>query len=413
MGIAGQAPAGATEIVEVGGSIWPGRWGVPGSARGVIVPSAEGPERLRPAHLGRFHTLRVSDLEYAHAEALAKAVGKDDGFRFEAEGPGSLVFLPSMLDEPDGPEKVDADAPAETVVFVTGAPLPPRATEIDERVALQRTWISCYDAHPSAGEAAGTIVLVPGMLGTPQPIIEGMIRFWRRAGYSVVRLLSHPSRFTERVEISVAPGDEAKAGAELAVLYDERTAECAYAAQAGLTHWLGARPELQELPVIYVGMSGGAIVGPAVLSHDPGRYDAAVLIAGGVDFFSISATSNYAEWIDAVTIDWAPEDAESLGKPTPERLSTISESYLAASRLDAMHLAPDVTVPTLVLHATNDRAVPSRFGETLWNRLGQPERWVFSMGHELIFVMLPTQAERMDAWMKRAVAGGAKDPAGP
>lgn len=386
------------------GSGWPERWGEPGSPFGAVVPSRHGPERLRPAHLGRFHTLRVSDLEYTHAQALADAVGKDDGFRFEPEGPGSLVFLPPMDDAAGHADGPDADAPAETVVFVTGDPIASRLGETDERIALQRTWIACYDAHPSAGRTEGTILMVPGMLGTPQPIIEGMIRYWRRAGFSVVRLLSHPSRFTERVEIDVAEGQEIEVGKLLADLYDDRTAENAYAVHAGLDHWFAQRADLEDKPLIYVGMSGGAIVGPAALTYKPDRFDAAVLIAGGVDFFTISASSNYAEWIDAISIDWNPEDPDSEGKPTPERMALISESYLAESKLDAMHRAPLVDVPTLVLHATKDRAVPSRLGETLWNRLGQPERWVFPVGHELIFVMLPTQADRLDAWIKKTIA---------
>jgi len=398
------------------GSVWPTRWGTLGSPVGAIVPSPHGPDQLRAAHLGRFHTLRVSELEYRHAEALAGAVGKDDGFRFEAEGPGSLVFLPPMLD-PEGndeePTKPDADAPAETVVFVTGTPIEGEAGDTDERIELQRTWIACYDAHPRAEETAGTVLLIPGMLGTPQPIIEGMIKYWRRAGFSVVRLLSHPSRFTERVDLDVGEGDENRAGVELARMYDERTAECAYAAEAGLDHWMAARPALKDKPVVFIGMSGGAIVGPAVIAHDADRYDAAVFIAGGVDFFSISATSNYAEWIDAMTIDWEPDDPDSAGKPTPERLSGVADAYMEASKLDAMHQAPNVGVPTLVMHAGRDRAVPARFGETLWNRLGQPERWVFPVGHELIFVMLPTQADRLDGWIKGAIAGGAPDPDRP
>jgi len=398
-----QPDGGRVDGPGPGASAWPARWGDAGRT-GAIVPSPHGPGDLRPAHLGRFHMLRVSDLEYTHAQALADAVGKDEGFRFEPEGPGSLVFLPPMGVPEDAGGRPDPDDAAETFVFVTGDPIERAAGDSDEHIALQRTWIACYDAHPSAERAEGTILLVPGMLGTPQPIIEGMIRYWRRAGFSVIRLLSHPSRFTERVEIGIAEGEEAEAGRLMADLFDDRTAENTYAVHAGIDRWFDRRPGLAGKPLVYVGMSGGAIVGPAALTYRPGRFDAAVLIAGGVDFFSISTTSNYAEWIDAIAIDWEPEDPDSEGEPTPERMALISDAYLAASQLDAMHRAPLVGVPTLVLHAAKDRAVPSRLGDTLWNRLGQPERWVFPVGHELIFVMLPTQADRMDAWIKRTLA---------
>ncbi|MFK7883188.1 MAG: alpha/beta hydrolase family protein [Phycisphaerales bacterium] len=387
---------------------WPARWGAPGAPRGAVVKNTDPAPLLRSAHLGRFHNLRVGEVEYGHADALAKAVGIEDGFRFEPEGPGSLVFQRPVkrATKPESkPEKIDRDDPFETSVFISGT-LGEQKNDEDQ-IAIERTWIAHYDALTD--EAKGTIVFIPGMLGTPQPIIEGMIRYWRRAGYSVVRLLSHPSRFTERVEVEIERGDESEVGASLATIFDQRIAECAYACDAGLTHMFELRPELAELPVVLIGMSGGAIVLPTVAAYAPGRYDAAVFIAGGADFLSISATSSYAEWIDAVSIDWEPQNPDSEGKATPERLGLLSESYLAASRLDPMHTAPELGVPALVLHATKDKAVPSMLGDVLWSRLGQPERWVFNVGHELIFVLLPTQADRLQRWIDGAVQGAGAD----
>lgn len=401
----GTAPAGSQVRPEVPetddaprtGERWPARWSAkPESPRGVIVPSADRAASLRPAHLGRFHSLRTGEVEYRQAELLAKAIGFEDGFRFEAEGPGSLVFMPPV--EPG--EGDAAGDEAETFVFVSARPNA-RNTPEDPRVDLERTWFAFYDA--STEETKGTIVLIPGMLGTPQPIIEGLVRYWRNSGYAVLRFLSHPSRFTERVEVPIREGMEAEAGRRLAEIYDERTAECAYAADAALNYLFSRRKPLADKPVVLVGMSGGAMVLPSVYSYAPERYHAAVLIAGGVNFLKISAMSNYAEWIDAITLDWAP-DQPGTGRPTPERLERLSNAYQAASRLDATHTAPELAaIPVLVLHATRDRAVPSELGEALWRLLGTPERWVFNVGHELIFIMLPMQSGRLTSWIDGAI----------
>ena len=401
-----EAPVARERTVASGR--WPERWGTVGAPRGIVVPSETPVASLRPAHLGRFHHLRTGETEYRHAESLARAVGVDDGFRFVPEGPGSLVFMPPLEAEPG--EAPAGDHPeSETFVFVSARETS-ESTPDDPRIAIERTWMALYD--PPTPDPAGTIVLIPGMLGTPQPIIEGMVRYWRNRGYAVLRMLSHPSRFTERVEVSVGPGEERAAGERLASVYDQRTAECAYAADAGLTHVLARRPHLADKPVVLVGMSGGAMVLPTVYAYAPERYDAAVLIAGGLNFLRISALSNYADWIDAIVLDWDPEDDASTGRPTPERLEQLSNAYLAASRLDATHTAGELAdIPVLMLHATKDKAVPSETGDALWRLLGTPERWVFPVGHELIFIMLPTQGERLTDWIDAAI--GAADGAEP
>ncbi len=394
---------------ETGAGRWPARWGKQGGVgvqgagtpRGVIVPIEQRLMDLRPAHLGRFHQLRSSELEYRHAEVLARAVGVEDGFRFVAEGPGSLVFMPLLEGEDQ-----EADQPgeeSEVFVFIS-AQETADSTPDDVRVALERTWMALYDA--TTPEVKGTILLIPGMLGTPHPIIEGQIRHWRNSGYAVLRFLAHPARFTERVEVAIAPGEEEAVGRLLAGLYDTRTAECAYAADAAVEHVLNRRRNLRDKPVVLVGMSGGAMVMPTVYAYAPERYAAAVLIAGGANSMKISAVSNYAEWIDAVVLDWDPENPASTGKPEAERLERVSNAYLGASRLDATHTAPEMAgIPVLMLHASRDKAVPSATGDALWRLLERPERWSYAVGHEMIFVMLPTQAGRLQRWIDRAVGG--------
>lgn len=389
---------------------WPARWGAPDAPRGLIVPIEHRVIDLIPRHLGRFHHLRTAELEYRHAEALAKGVGIEDGFRFEAEGPGSLVFLPPV-EAADAKDPAQPGDEAEVFAFVS-AQETADSTADDPRIAIERTWFALYDADTR--DVKGTIVLIPGMLGTPQPIIEGQIRAWRTNGYAVLRFLAHPSRFTERAEVQVTEGDEADVGRRLAEIYDQRTAECAFAADAALDHVFARRPSLRDKPVVLVGMSGGAMVLPTVYAYAPERYDAAVLIAGGANFLKISVQSNYAEWIDAIVLDWEPDRADSVGEPTPDRLERVSNAYLSASRLDATHTAPELAdIPVLMLHATRDRAVPSATGDTLWRLLNTPERWVFNVGHEVIFVMLPMQTGRVLAWIDRAAGLLPEEPVAP
>ncbi|MEZ6317795.1 MAG: alpha/beta hydrolase [Phycisphaerales bacterium] len=399
------APAD-TAVEPVGeGPAWPDRWGQESGKRGAIVP-LEGPFALwQGVWLGEHHYLRAADTEYADAAALGEALGVPAGFKFRTEGPGSYIFVRDpRYAEPDPPPlpAPAADDPAILFKYISGEVR--RRWENTPGIDLQRTWFALYDplGRP-ADESRGTLVVLPGMFGTPVPMIESAIATWRKRGWSVLRMMSHPSRFTERLEIAVDPADPSGAAEALADALTDRAAECAYATEAAVRYARDERPELNTKPVVLVGMSGGAIALSTVHAWNPDLYDGAVIIAGGVNFLRINLESNYADFIDAIHLDWTPLEPGE-GKPTREQLDRLCDAYLVDAPLDGWFLASSlVGKPVLMIHGSADRAVPAHLGEELWKRAGEPERWTLPVGHELVFLALPAQARNISKWLAEHV----------
>lgn len=384
---------------------WPDRWGHDAGVRGVILP-VEGPLSIwKGVWLGEHHFLRAAQTEYDDAAALAKALAIPSGFRFRTEGPGSFIFARDAAY--DGPDAKPLPSPTATDPAVVFKHVSATVTQTWDKVPgieIQRTWFALYD--PATLEPRGTLVILPGMFGTPEPVINSLVLSMRQRGWSVLRMLSHPSRFTERVEIPVDTTHPEHAAEELADLLTDRAAECAYAAHAAIAHAHTLRPALTERPTVLMGMSGGAIALPTVHALDPDRFDAAILIAGGVNFLRINIESNYADFIDAIHLDWTPNEP-GLGKPTRAQADALCDAYLQRALLDAEFTAPLLaSTPTLIIHASADRAVPAHLGDRLWTLAGEPERWTMPLGHELLFLTLPTQASRLDAWLKATLPGG-------
>lgn len=405
---------------SLGESRWPARWGANPDKRGIIIPLDRPWNEFRPAHLGRFSTLRSSEIEYTDAELLAGSLGVESGFRFKAEGPGSFVFVPRVEPDDEPPSKPEPDL---AFKFVTARPviqnsvvksaeldkdtgifdIETESTDEEDYVRLQRTWFTLRMPEDSENPI-GTVVLLPGMFGTPEPVIDGLEASLTSHGWAVLRMMSHPSNFTGYLRLDIEPGSEELIGELTAGIYDQRTAECAYATDAALRYVRTKRPQLDDHPTALLGMSGGAMVLPAVYAFDPDAYDAAVLIAGGANSMLITAMSNYRNMIDAVRFDFDPETPELDEDGTREQLLALSDAYLATSRLDAFHTAREMRgLPVLVLHATRDKAVPFRRGDDLYEALGKPERWTYPVGHELIFAALPTQVGRINDWLADAL----------
>ncbi|MEX0876632.1 MAG: hypothetical protein WD114_04150, partial [Phycisphaerales bacterium] len=129
-----------------------------------------------------------------------------------AEGPGSFIFTPDT--RADSPRR---DPPDLAFKFVSASAVDTRDSTVREEqdhVALQRTWFTFRDPKPATGgdgdeaEVLGTIVLLPGMFGTPEPIVDAAERYWHSRGYAVLRMLAHPSRFTQHLTLSVGEGLE-------------------------------------------------------------------------------------------------------------------------------------------------------------------------------------------------------------
>ncbi len=393
-------------------SIWPARWGtsavLPGTSAGIIVELDHPVSELRRAHLSRFHSLRTGDTEYADMTALAQGMGIDRPYKFKPEGPGSYVFVHRPpLDESDPanqPENNSDDEPELAFKFISAqiAGLSKSGDNYQELLELERTWFT-YRTPSKDQDPIGTILLMPGMFGTPEGVIDGMERYFRSQQWSVLRMLSHPSRFTQRQQYAVPEGSDEKVASEIASYFDTRTAEAAYAASSALRYVHTQYPNESKKPVVLLGMSGGAMILPTVYQYDPILYDAGVLIAGGGNFLEINVRSNYAGWIDAIDLDADPSDPE-IQKLETDRLKALASTYLQASKLDSINTAPSMhDVPVLMLHGSSDKAVPASTGDALYKALGSPERWVYPVGHELIFAGLPLQTGKIEKWMRAKV----------
>jgi alpha-beta hydrolase superfamily lysophospholipase len=162
---------------------------------------------------------------------------------------------------------------------------------------------------------------------------------------------------------------------------------------------MSQRPSLADRPRVIMGLSAGAMVLPTVVARQPAAFDAAILIAGGADYMSIALRSSYAGWVDALRFVW-------LGAaPTEQQRREAIALYRSASPLDPLRTAPVLrTMPTLMIHARSDTAVPADLGDELWELAGRPERWSFAGGHEWLFIFLPGHTERMISWLRGAAS---------
>lgn len=281
------------------------------------------------------------------------------------------------------------------------------------RVLLERTWFAFYE--PDSQPSRGTVVLLPGMFGTPTQVIEPLVGRLKAQGWSVLRMLAHPSRFTERVTFGLIAGnDHSSVALQIAELLGQRAAETAYAVQAAMLYVDQERPSLKGRPTVLLGMSGGAVVAPTVLARDPDRYSDAVLIAGGVNYLELALTSNYSGGIDSLRFIWVVPSEEAKGYRVGEPLGKDREALIAAYNrvavLDAAACAPLLSGRrTLLIQANSDLAVPSQLGDRLWERAGRPERWVVSGGHEWLFLSMPTLFDRLMNWLDAS----ARPPAQP
>ncbi|MEM8756394.1 MAG: alpha/beta hydrolase [Planctomycetota bacterium] len=330
-------------------------------------------------------TAPVTDAALEPVTALVNAAAPELGLEklaVELEGPMSYVISLRQQEAGDG---------GRYSVFASGR------LEGDT-LLVSRTWFRLV--REATAEPRGLAVLMPGMFGTPEDVVQRVENELRRSGWAVLRMLAPPARTTERFVLTVSPDLPTEAVAKtLATELDRRAAEPAYAVRAAIADAIRRRPALEPLSLVAIGMSGSAITMPAVLALDPGAFDAAVFVAGGTNSAAIARESNYKGWIDSVHVEW------SEGEPTPRELAGFDAAYLAHARLDGHHLAPRLTeLPTLVMHGTADRAVPARYGDELWRRLGRPERWTVPFGHELLFGSLMLRAPQIVSWLNEATA---------
>lgn len=287
------------------------------------------------------------------------------------------------------------------------------AREAEQVTQLHTAWFTVFEPvqspeapQPTAPRPAaprGVILLMSGLLATPEGTLAQLTRSLHGQGWLVVRMVAQPSRFLERVEFVIDPASPDfpdGPAASIAKTFDERGAECAYAAQAAIAFVERERPALKDLPRVAIGFSGGAMTLPTVVAREHEAYDGAIMIGGGCDFWLMTQTSNYNQWIGAVSASWRGEP----GTPTDDHKRALDEAYLRASKLDSYHTAQALAnKPALVMLGDMDQAVPAPLGELLATRLESAGANVTvqrePMGHEALFMTLPRRFGAIHAWL--------------
>lgn len=317
------------------------------------------------------------------------------------------------------------DKPVLLFKYISGempGPTPkPPAKGIDGQEApsgsleLQRTSFALYEpfadgeAHTKplpAKDARGIALVMPGLFGTPDPVIDALVRRLREDRWVVLRLLSASSRFTEHVVYSIDPTKDMTLAAKgIGYSLGDRAAEIAYAVEAAFLHLAKREPELANLRRVVIGGSAGAITLSTVISREPEKYKAAVFVGGGVDFWLINYRSNYRRGVDAIAVDWVSREA------TDEEQRTLDELVLKNSPLDSFHTCKVLLdKPVFMLHGALDRAVPAALGDVLWQRIGKPRRVPLQVGHELLFAGLANRLDEIVPWLAHAVTLDKREP---
>lgn len=257
-------------------------------------------------------------------------------------------------------------------------------------------------SNRSHSEARGIVIHLSSLAGFDyeKPVIDHLCG----SGWVVLQVDASTARRQDtavRADISTDLQDAAE---QLARSIDNRVAEIAYASEAGLDYLLDTHPELQDKPVAIAGYSAGALVAPSVatLLHD--RIRAVVLVGGGANLLNIARRSSLTN--GGIKVRWEGIPAAGGEEPgaTETEWKRLEDAYLNVSRLDPYNTAPFLLdKPVLVLHGIFDDIVPADTGETLYKRLGQPERYVYTLGHRGLFWRLPSQAGLIDRWLNRTV----------
>lgn len=367
--------------------IWPDRLSPEHAeqANGLIIEDDRPITGWRGARVSNDMRLTPYPIETRQFEAFKAWLGEDLTPKFE---PGGGFIVIPMLDEnqePDGKQHF---------VFYSA-----QAGEKDGEAELQRTWFT-YD-EPKNAEPVGLAIVMPGMFATPRDVNDRAERGLLNENWAVLRMLAPPSRMTQRVHYVIDSVKPDPVVNEIAADLDNRAAEAAYAVHAAAAHAHALNPALTDLPRIIIGMSGTAIALPTIVAYEPGAYDAAVFIGGGANSFEIAGESSYREWIDS--IHFFTTTHNSVNEITLES-TTYNDEYFEYSTLDGVHTARAMQdIPVLMIHGSRDTAVPAATGDLLWERLGQPERWVMPVGHELLFGAMPLRMVGVLDWLEREV----------
>lgn len=193
-------------------------------------------------------------------------------------------------------------------------------------------------------------------------------------------------------------------GARIGELLNERLSEWSYGCEAMVQMVRRERPTLIDKPVLVVGFSAGAIGAPTVAARFGEQVKGIVLVGGGVDVSRIAQTSALSDFGLGVSFNGE--------RVTGDKLDRLSTAYLKTATLDSFHTASTLRhTPALMLQALADDIVPVQTGQTMYERMGKPERWLFDGGHEMLFLQLSWFDTQIADWVDGHVPASIAAPA--
>ncbi|MGD1916449.1 MAG: alpha/beta hydrolase family protein [Phycisphaerales bacterium] len=374
----------ATQDVPTHAPVWPERaFESELDGKGVVLELSGDPRRYRSFQIPVFGD---GPNAAEHAQRLLDRAGQTafevDAASVRAEGANSLVFR-----APPADWMRDGENGERTLLFVSLQPEP---------YAIERTWMAYEPA--TTDDIDGLAIIVPGTFGYPPELYEKWSDDLRSRGWSVLRLLSQPSRFTERISVRI-DGDGREQGRGFAERADDRTAECAFAVEHGARFIEQLDNRLVDKPRAILGFSGGAILAPGVVAREPDRYQTVILVAGGANAASISIDSTFmARFIRSVSFEFAGDDQAA------DR-AAFEAGYLEHATLDGFHAAAsfDQNTRVLVVDGTVDRAVPFVSSQLMVDRLRaagiEPDRRSYPVNHVMLFMALNESLQQINDWI--------------
>ncbi|MFN7315975.1 MAG: alpha/beta hydrolase family protein [Phycisphaerae bacterium] len=345
--------------------------------------------------------------QQAIADQIKRAYANaQDAVLLTQVGPGGFVVRSELVAPGSTLPRSEINSADYTMRFVTARNVPDAPIRT---YALTSTWFTVFSPADKE-KSRGIAVIMPGLLGTPEGTLVALQRRFTDRGWTVLRLVAQPSRFTETFVATVDPSKPLEEAVGIAKRSSEGVAEIAYAVQEAAAKLEELRPTLAGKPRVVLGTSAGALTLPTVVAREPDKYGAAIIVGGGCHFWLMGITSNYNAWMGLTDITWN-------GDATEDDKRAIEDAYLRVAALDSYHTAKALHgKPVLMLQTTQDLAVPSPLSDVLFARLSTkdkaPDRDVLPGGHEALFAGLPTQFGRLLDWVDAAVPASVAAGAG-
>lgn len=181
-------------------------------------------------------------------------------------------------------------------------------------------------------------------------------------------------------------------GKLVARTHDDRLAVTAYAVEAALAYLAEYRPDVPQHPRILLAISLGALMAPPMVARI-GGIDAAVIVTGGANLFGLIKNSQY----ELATL--------LMGNITRIKYpDSVESDYLIESHLDPWKTAEVLReIPLLMIQSSNDDAVPSEYGELLWELLGRPDRLESNLNHVGVLASLGWHIDWIIDWIENQV----------